>query len=276
MLWIVRHSERLDEVDSSSFKIHVNNESQKTSRHIKFISGDTPITPTGALIAQEGGKFLSRYFGQAIDRRKILTTTPIVRIFASRLLRCVQTAYEIAKTLNVSVIYLSKGIALTALAVQDSEERGKPFHFLSIDELKASYCPDIHFEDCDVATHPYYIPTNDWLQAFGRVNQLPILMTQDTGLSFASSRSSSETNEPYVINIVVAHRETIRNFLDERRRLPYCCIAPMKVKKHSGKEVLQAGKVYRKVKGADFQVKAIYCPDGELFQSFLPSDDEEE
>jgi hypothetical protein len=280
MLLIVRHSERLDEVDAASFKLHVISESQKAVRHVKFISGDTPITQTGVEIAQEGGKFLSRYFLQAVERGKIPTRTPTVRIFASRLLRCVQTAYEIAKVLNVSVIYLSKGIAWTALAVQESEERGHPYHFLSIDELNARYCPGIHFEDCDLPAHPYHIPTDDWLQAFGRVNQLPLLMPQDTRLSFsaaAGSSTESMSDDSCVINIVVAHRETIRNFLDERRRLPYCCIAPMKVKTHTGKVIEDGnGRKYQKVKKDDFQVKAIYSPNGELFQSFLPSDDEQE
>jgi len=230
----------------------------------------------------------------------------MIRIFTSKLLRCVQTAYEIAKILNISTLYLSKGLALTALAVWNTEKKQESFHFLSIEELKERYIVDdaMHLEDCDDIHHEYHIPTHDWLQAIGRVSQFRNTSITTTTAAVRREEEGKGEGEasplplpPFIVNIIIAHRETIRNFLDNPRiRLPYCCIAPMKVHKQTMMNIKKKVKTTEKEKNKvmiveetpensairgvhdridyypiernDLQIKALYDPYGRLMQSF--------
>jgi hypothetical protein len=65
-------------------------------------------------------------------------------IFCSRLIRCVQTAHEIARHFGVPII-VSKGLALTALAVRESQGL---FEFASLRELR-DLCPGTLVYSCD-------------------------------------------------------------------------------------------------------------------------------
>lgn len=110
-------------------------------------------------------------------------------------MRCVQTAYQIAQELNLP-IHVSSGLSLTAVAVG---RRKTTFQFQTLEELSA-LCPGakLHCSDSEASEFPVY--KSDWLEALRDV------VSRDE------------------INIVVAHRETIRNLVGERIRLPYCCI----------------------------------------------------
>lgn len=261
MLFIVRHSERFDETDKEGFKVHLENESSKSNRHIKFVDGDSPITPNGEQIAVSAGKTLYLLIGHHLTKKP--KKKVVIRIFSSKLLRCVQTAYHIAKVLHIPTVYLSKGLALTASCVERSERNDEPFHFISVSELQSTYCRDITLEDCDDCNHVYHIPSHHWLQAIGRITQL-------------SKNDDEENDALLVVNIVVAHRETIRNFgitrRQRRRRLPYCCIAPMKV------TTLKSNPLegFVEMKQEQFQIKALFQPEGELLQSFLPLVEDDE
>jgi broad specificity phosphatase PhoE len=189
---IVRHSERLDEVAPEEWL-----ESLKRNRSFRdrySLENDTPITAAGAGIAADAAKTVKSIIATRLRNGESVKDLTI-RIYSSRLMRCVQTAYQIAQELDLP-IHVSSGLALTAVAVG---RRKTTFQFQSLEELSA-LCPgtELRCSDTTGSTHP--VSSSHWLQALHDI----------------ASRDE--------INIVVAHRETIRNLIGERIRLPYCCI----------------------------------------------------
>jgi broad specificity phosphatase PhoE len=189
---IVRHSERLDEVAPEEWL-----ESLKRNRSFRdkySLENDTPITAAGAEIAADAAKTVKAIISTRLRNGESVKDLT-VRIYSSRLMRCVQTAYQIAQELDLP-IHVSSGLALTAVAVG---QRKTTFQFQSLEELSA-LCPGTEIRCCDTAGSTHPVTPSHWLQA------LHDIVARDE------------------INIIVAHRETIRNLIGERMRLPYCCI----------------------------------------------------
>lgn len=216
-MFIVRHSERMDEVDFFSWKQIVM--SQETTRNKNDFFNDPQLTENGKLIAGVASSTI----------RAIISEHPGIRaIYCSRLLRCVETAVVIAQNIGLP-IYVSKGLAQTAAAV---EQRGQHFEYNTMDELRA-LCPGVEMVDCDDPSSPMHLPSDDWIQ--------PLCAIQ------AREESS----------LVVAHRETIRNLkrvdhIGRQLATSYCCIGEfntspgefefLRLIKHNGDLICEAKK----------------------------------
>lgn len=189
---IVRHSERLDEVDEIGWKRSLRNNSSLRCKY--SLQNDPPITQNGVALAADAGRTIKELIQYIKEKRHPETK---VRIYSSKLLRCVQTAYQIALEVNEPV-HLAAGLAYTAIALSRLRDKSK-FEFLSINEMKR-HCPDVEFVCCDHPTSALHVSTSSW----------------DSAISSIVKRNE--------INIIVAHRETIRNLIGERFKLPYCSI----------------------------------------------------
>ena len=198
-LVVIRHSERIDERKDLRYEWDA-----MKSTHLKglpkceraqqeyFFLHDCPITERGVQIAAGAAEVLLRQFPAG---------SSITKIYASKCLRTVQTAYELAKRYRVP-IYLSKGFSLTALHIgrceSDKSKFPRGFQFKSMDYLKR-LCPEVDLIDCDADPDSRdYIPSDDWKASLTHVT----------------------ANDPFAI--VVAHRETIKSLRNDRRRPPYC------------------------------------------------------
>eukprot|EP01032_Pedospumella_encystans_P019755 gene19755-22460_t len=189
---IVRHSERLDEVAPQEW---LESLKSNTSLRDRFsLENDTPITAEGVNMAADAARTV-----RDLITSKYSNSTPLValkiRIYSSRLMRCVQTAHQIAQELNLP-IHICSGLSLTAVAV--SRRKGT-FEFQTMEEL-TELCPGSNLVSGDHRDSPHYVSRSDWKRAIHSI----------------ASRDE--------INIIVAHRETIRNLIGERFRLPYCAI----------------------------------------------------
>jgi broad specificity phosphatase PhoE len=184
---IVRHSERIDEVDKDSWKIAV--EQYDGNRNKGDFSKDPCLTSNGITIAA----------GMAITTKKWLTANKWVlgRVYCSKLRRCIETASMLVKELNVP-LYVSYGLALTSKSV---EERNGGFEFFSIEDLTDLY-PGIEFVDCDEVApdSDAWVPRLNWFEALHHL---------------------AERHEHCVI---VAHSETVKNLLGPSK-VPYCSLS---------------------------------------------------
>ena len=221
---IVRHSERIDEVDLQAWFRIVERENETRLRSKRDLSNDPILTENGKLLADRAGislkRMLSTYFVQVPQPSQ----TPPTAIFCSRLKRCVETAYRLALELRLPII-VSKGLALTAKAVEEREGGSHLFGFLDLEEIRKC-CPQVNvfssdFEDfsgplVDVTfpctPHPHVMsmeitPQQHWREALITIAR----------------------RHPF--SIVVAHRETIRNLAGSTPvPVPYCCMAIFKFK----------------------------------------------
>lgn len=189
---IVRHSERLDEVAPDQWLESVRN--NRSSRDKYSLENDTPITAAGAEMAADAAKTVKAIVSARLRDGSSLKDLNI-RIYSSRLMRCVQTAHQIAQELELP-IHVSSGLSLTAVAVG---RRKTTFQFQSLFEL-SKHCPGTTLHSSDKEDDQFPVKSSHWLKAI---------------------HSIVKRDE---INIIVAHRETIRNLIGERYRLPYCCI----------------------------------------------------
>ena len=202
-LVVIRHSERVDEredlmdewnaMKSAHHKAVKKEGLPKCERDQQeyFFLHDCPITERGVQIAAGAAEVLLRQF----------PVGSITKIYASKCLRTVQTAYELAKRYRVP-IYLSKGFSLTALYIgrceSDKSKFPRGFQFKSMDYLKR-LCQDVDLIDCDADPDSEdYIPSADWKAPLVHVT----------------------AKDPFAI--VVAHRETIKSLRNDRKRPPYC------------------------------------------------------
>lgn len=243
---------------------------------------DPPITRQGVRIAKQAGRTIRSFLGQyhqqhyAIEPQQIADESYQassgnnlniikVRLYSSRLQRCIQTAYVIARKCNVRTIYIATGLALTAQAVDDIG--GDQFDFLSFEEI-AILCHDMKIIDCDtgrVYYGPDYAPAPNEI----RVDQVPCLINRRQWLyAFEDIKNHPIEDEINTYKVVVIHRETIRNLLPfyDRCRLPYCAIAQCKVGAVNNpldeREVNEA--MRRKL--YPIKLKRIFKPDGELLR----------
>jgi len=214
-LYIIRHSERLDEVEDGVGRRQWDRLVRETYMG-NDVNGDGNIpffvrcrfqdckitTPRGVRLAEN----------MAIRMRKILDGKPKPRfIFSSRLRRAVETAVPLALALDVPVL-VSRGLSEVAAAV--SQFGPLRFEYLSMRELR-EICPSgVTLQCCDedfdidgepletsvekkVAAHT--TPYNDW-----------------RGAVEAIARKGDA--------LIVAHRETFRNITGQGLSIPYCCI----------------------------------------------------
>ncbi len=188
-LIIVRHSERIDEVDANYWCKKVREIAPLTWRDTNSILNDPPITGNGVALANTAASSIKQFIS-AKD------ATSEVRVYTSKLIRSVQTAYQIALQLHVP-LYVCTGLALTAAAV--GEANGL-FQFVTVEEIK-DLCPGVEIICCDDSALDHHVPATHWLSAITAI-----------------------ANRDHT-NIIVAHRETIRNLCTYRVKTPYCCIA---------------------------------------------------
>jgi hypothetical protein len=153
-------------------------------------------------------------------------SSPNIVLYSSKLIRCVQTAYEIALQLNISTITVSTGLALTAKAVEECRQKNidnGPFIFSSIEEIRAM-CPAVEVVDGDP-----FIPSSSWDCAIRHIAAGTGTCTDIDGTDATTDSAGSDEKKSVLLGsavpVVVAHRETIRNMIGQYLRLPYCCIA---------------------------------------------------
>lgn len=215
-LIVVRHGERADEV-SNEWEMYCRKNVPTESFYSR--KNDPVLTWDGKVQAREvSKKIICEVEGKKIEK-----------IFASKLLRAVQTAYEIALELSVPIV-VSKGFALTAAAVA---KKGDDFEFLSLDVLK-TYCHGVTLIDGDLSDNQDISKTtNDKFtgdnSSFNAENMDKSECNQTILPELIPSKSWNESisyvAEKYPFSIVVAHRELIRNLACQYIRLPYCCYA---------------------------------------------------
>lgn len=194
-IMIVRHGERIDEVKGNQWyddckKLHGSKPKIEYSSRVN----DPPLTSNGVSMAKECSLTIRDHL---IGQKQYVEC-----IYSSKLIRAVQTAYEIALELAVPIV-LSKGFAMTAAAVR---KMGDNFQFLSMEEIK-KLCPLVDLVDGDVNVHG--------------ANQ-EVVETVPSHWS----KSIEYLTEKRKFSIMVAHRESIRNLVgDPRISTPYCCFS---------------------------------------------------
>jgi broad specificity phosphatase PhoE len=252
MLIIIRHSERLDEVCSKSeWKNHILyqiNEIKSKRKH-ESISNDPPITDNGILIAKQAGKTLRTLLPS------LKTDFPDdikIRLYSSRLLRCVQTTIAIAKMLGITSLYISSGLALAAAAVDRLRDE---FDFLSIEEIQQLAGSEFTIYDCDSSS---LSTTSEKMENLFSVSKLGWF----EALKDVSNHCSID------LKLVIAHRETIRNILPIFPRLPYCAIAVC----HYNQTSLEADDTHHPHYHQKnyFQISKIFDCNGKVLHEFSP------
>jgi hypothetical protein len=195
MLFVVRHSERLDDVDPDGWESllnsvysNANKPSRSAGRKRVYFAQDPPLS-------EINGKTYAVDVAETLFA--LINTQPHceIRLHSSKLRRSVLTSIPIAKKLGVP-IHLSAGLATVIPGVRRS---GGKFEFQSLHEWQSDY-PDILFVDHDLIDEEF--PTDNWLHSISNLVQVQ-----------------------NVINIVVAHRETVRGLAGATIPTPYCCIA---------------------------------------------------
>lgn len=199
-LVVVRHSERLDEVDSKGWYKTV---SESTCRRAKqYLFDDPPLTQNGHSIAALA---VDVAFPEvSVCNHDIGSSSlSINKVYCSRLVRCIETAAAFAKRYGLP-LFVSSGLAIHALAVQQS--RGH-FDFLTIDEIRELLADhELNIVDCDDNASPHYLPTARELfeQKLGMLAPIHAVLRREEA------------------SLIVAHRETIWQLVREKRKTPYC------------------------------------------------------
>lgn len=187
-LIVVRHGERIDEVDADLWYRRKHRQSRRIlSRRRCDMSEDNDPNLT------DDGLRQAEAAADRIIQDAIRGGYSIDCIYSSKLIRAVQTAHKLAIKLNIPII-LSASLAQSAAAV---ERMGERFDFLSISEL-AHFAPGVELLD-----DGSMIPSSWESHLLGTI---------------VARRNNC---------IVFAHRETIRDLVPEfsRRKVPYCGMA---------------------------------------------------
>lgn len=202
-LLVIRHSERIDEIDRNIWENEVKNNINNDKRNLYSRRNDPRLTENGRQMAKE----VALSIKQEISLLDEDIRNNIRYIYCSKLFRAIQTAEQIALVLNLPIV-LSSNFAKTAQAVEDTlyESNMEKFEFLTIEELNYM-CPDVEFIDGDIINEnvapnlPIDLNNRNWKY----------------GIEYLISQ--------YQYNILVCHRETIRNLIGSHLKLPYCCYA---------------------------------------------------
>lgn len=129
-----------------------------------------------------------------------------VVLYSSPKIRTVETAYQVSLQLNKIQILLNSGLAKEAAAVKKCIKKGKDYQFASLEEMRG-ICPDVDVQSCED-----YIPA---------------------GSSSLALKAICQQSAEKTINVVVAHRETIRHLVGFKFRMPYCCTGIFKLMPYS-------------------------------------------
>jgi len=185
-IYIIRHGERWDEVDKRAFTIW--NDALKSKRKIAHRLSDSPLSENGHDMAE----IMSQTMADVVikDLKKVV-------IYCSRMHRAIQTAYRLAKKLNLPLC-VSSGVSRIVAKTNNFIETEGSFDFLSMDEIR-EFCKGIEVKNVDGE-----VPTSGWLEALGAIG-----------------RRNMDTN---TVSIVVAHRELPRKLEGYRAKTPHCCI----------------------------------------------------
>ena len=226
--YLIRHSERLDKIDKELWLelVHSN-----TSRHPKDFSIDTSITENGILLAQKAVNTLTNNVSSS-------DLSNIKVIFSSRMRRCIETAYYIAKEVNLPLC-ISRGLALSVSSV--NKKGPDHYNFMSIEDIR-HYCDGVTVIDGD---------NNDDIEAINNTyNEVIIITTKLSKLSWYEALDSITLN--YTNSITVLHSEIIKSFTKSNVPvgIPYCCIC---------KFIVQTSGVGR---GDKYELKSIYDCEG--------------
>mmetsp|Transcript_20493 Transcript_20493/g.34834 ORF Transcript_20493/g.34834 Transcript_20493/m.34834 type:complete len:413 (+) Transcript_20493:245-1483(+) len=165
-----------------------------------------------------------------------------VNVYSSRLMRAIQTASYIARELNVPV-KLSTGLAQIISAVKKSEGS---FEFADIDEIIARCPRGVQFLSCDApATTSSTIRKSPTLSRKGldgihnnnyadganhdRTHPTDLLLPTHSWRSVLDTillnNNNNNVHPPSsTLNIIVAHRETLRKLAGMYLETPYCCM----------------------------------------------------
>ena len=220
---VVRHSERIDEVDLQKWFSLVESENETRRRSKRDHSNDPILTENGQHLASRAGislkRMLATYFVQVPTPQ-----TPPTAIFCSRLTRCVETAYRLAIELRLPII-VSKGLALTAKAVEEREGGSHLFGFLNLEEIRM-FCPQVNVFSSDA--EDFSGPT---VNVTFPCTPHPHVMSIDITPQHHWREALITIARRHPFSIVVAHRETIRNLAGSTPvPVPYCCMAMFKYK----------------------------------------------
>jgi hypothetical protein len=200
---MVRHGERLDEADDVAWE-HVM-AADKSGRDKHSIAQDPPLTLSGQEMAANAVIALHHIISDDIIFSKI---------YCSRMRRCISTAIPFALAYNAP-IYLSKEISLSAVGVMKSVVNKGYYDYCSIEEIRSFSPPTVVFIEMpsSIPSMPPHHHTDshtagrppDWRQTIYDI---------------------CETDES---SLVIAHRETIRDFIHEPvnkvKIMPYCSVA---------------------------------------------------
>mmetsp|Transcript_6517 Transcript_6517/g.9091 ORF Transcript_6517/g.9091 Transcript_6517/m.9091 type:complete len:243 (+) Transcript_6517:1958-2686(+) len=189
-LIVVRHSERMDEVNMKEWEELLEQDSL-------WRATDPPITTNGINIARNAAEKIILLIGETLSNggRKFKE----IRIYSSMLLRAIQTAHQIALKLSLPV-HLSSGLATISASVRKA---GDSFPFQPLERLR-SLCPGVEYIICDDNKNAETsVPRQNWRDA----------------LRYVCCKDKD------VLNIVVAHRETIKKLAGKKLNTPYCCVA---------------------------------------------------
>jgi hypothetical protein len=241
---LVRHSERIDEVDLDAWFQIVASHKGRRNRHEYDHHNDPILTERGHGIAAAAGCTLHKAISRVVesgdsahsksiensflDDLKSLKKTgaiPIRCLYASRLRRAIETAHRIALELKVP-IFVSSGLAMTAKAVE--EKTGGNFQFHTLEEIRA-FCPGVDVYSCD--------PHDLSLSSEGTSGLTSASSTPGCGIPpHLDPQCAAEipSNDWYdalanvaqraVFSIIVCHRESIRNLSGLSVKVPYCCM----------------------------------------------------
>jgi hypothetical protein len=147
-LYVIRHGERLDEIEPQEWEGQVSKmyrcaeESGVALRAMDCTYADAPLTARGVQMAKD----MAVKFKRKLDTDGV-NIKDLKCIYCSRLLRAIQTAYEVAKALELPLV-ISAHLSCTALAVFSycNQKRGgdgwEHYEYRSMSEI-ATYCPGI-------------------------------------------------------------------------------------------------------------------------------------
>ena len=163
VLYIIRHGERLDEIDpegwvtfvENTYRAHKKSDNGSNSiRNKRSFIADAPLTPRGIEMAREMAQAfcvkLSAEYGDIDVARKLIGC-----IYSSRLLRAVQTAREVAVALNLPIVICSQ-LSRTAEAVNSHPHNHRcskrgcvAFEYMTMSQIR-EYCTGVTMYTDDV------------------------------------------------------------------------------------------------------------------------------
>ena len=189
-LFIVRHGERLDEMDEDLWRREIAADTSGRDKH--HLAQDPPLTASGSHMASDAVRSL---------RSMIAPGVRFTGIHCSRMRRCIQTAIPFALEYGIPIL-LSKDLSLSAIGVYKAVNTGGHYDYCSIDEIQSFSPPQVRYVELPSSPSSHGKPA-DWRQTVLRV---------------------ATENE---VALVVAHRETIREFLNtpSKMKIPYCSIS---------------------------------------------------